>query len=167
MKCLSIHISRQKQTPVVSASSHQAAAAAICNRGRYGPGIATVAWPSGLRRWFKAPVSSEAWVRIPPLPAIFFFFFFQIFDPLDLYVTFLHFVFWLNSLKCEVFSVCFEAVRLLCLETPYETGDISSLGKACSTPLWKFCYCKTCNRPLKTLPIQKHTIMETFLFRSS
>ena len=26
-----------------------------------------VAWPSGLRRWFKAPVSSEAWVRIPPL----------------------------------------------------------------------------------------------------
>uniref|UniRef100_A0A8R1Y294 Uncharacterized protein n=1 Tax=Onchocerca volvulus TaxID=6282 RepID=A0A8R1Y294_ONCVO len=22
-------------------------------------------WPSGLRRWFKAPVSSEAWVRIP------------------------------------------------------------------------------------------------------
>ena len=30
-----------------------------------------VAWPSGLRRWFKAPVSSEAWVRIPPLPEIF------------------------------------------------------------------------------------------------
>ena len=27
-----------------------------------------VAWPSGLRRWFKAPVSSEAWVQIPPLP---------------------------------------------------------------------------------------------------
>ncbi|GIX75832.1 hypothetical protein CDAR_300461 [Caerostris darwini] len=27
-----------------------------------------VAWPSRLRRWFKAPVSSEAWVRIPPLP---------------------------------------------------------------------------------------------------
>ena len=24
-----------------------------------------VAWPSGLRRWFKAPVSSGAWVRIP------------------------------------------------------------------------------------------------------
>ena len=31
----------------------------------------TVAWPSGLRRWFKAPVSSEAWVRIPPLPRTF------------------------------------------------------------------------------------------------
>ena len=31
-----------------------------------------VAWPSGLRRWFKAPVSSGAWVRIPPLPTIFF-----------------------------------------------------------------------------------------------
>ena len=31
-----------------------------------------VAWPSGLRRWFKAPVSSEAWVRIPPLPEIIF-----------------------------------------------------------------------------------------------
>ena len=31
----------------------------------------SVAWPSGLRRWFKAPVSSEAWVRIPPLPAYF------------------------------------------------------------------------------------------------
>ena len=30
-----------------------------------------VAWPSGLRRWFKAPVSSEAWVRIPPLPIAF------------------------------------------------------------------------------------------------
>merc|ERR1711951_76345 len=30
-----------------------------------------VAWPSGLRRWFKAPVSSEAWVRIPPLPYFF------------------------------------------------------------------------------------------------
>ena len=30
-----------------------------------------VAWPSGLRRWFKAPVSSEAWVRIPPLPYLF------------------------------------------------------------------------------------------------
>ena len=30
-----------------------------------------VAWPSGLRRWFKAPVSSGAWVRIPPLPEIF------------------------------------------------------------------------------------------------
>ena len=30
-----------------------------------------VAWPSGLRRWFKAPVSSEAWVRIPPLPNFF------------------------------------------------------------------------------------------------
>lgn len=29
-----------------------------------------VAWPSGLGRWFKAPVSSEAWVRIPPLPFI-------------------------------------------------------------------------------------------------
>ena len=27
-----------------------------------------VAWPSGLRRWFKAPVSSEARVRISPLP---------------------------------------------------------------------------------------------------
>ena len=31
-----------------------------------------VAWPSGLRRWFKAPVSSGAWVRIPPLPKTFF-----------------------------------------------------------------------------------------------
>ena len=30
--------------------------------------LCLVAWPSGLRRWFKAPVSSEAWVRIPPLP---------------------------------------------------------------------------------------------------
>ena len=34
-----------------------------------------VAWPSGLRRWFKAPVSSGAWVRIPPLPLKFFLFF--------------------------------------------------------------------------------------------
>lgn len=33
-----------------------------------------VAWPSGLRRWSKVPVSSGAWVRIPPLPVLFFFF---------------------------------------------------------------------------------------------
>ena len=33
----------------------------------------TVAWQSGLRRWFKAPVSSEAWVRIPPLPRVSFY----------------------------------------------------------------------------------------------
>ena len=32
-----------------------------------------VAWPSGLRRWIKAPVSPEAWVRIPPLPDLHFF----------------------------------------------------------------------------------------------
>jgi hypothetical protein len=32
-----------------------------------------IAWPSGLRRWFKAPVSSEAWVRIPPLSHVFHF----------------------------------------------------------------------------------------------
>ena len=32
-----------------------------------------VGWPSGLRRWFKAPVISMAWVRIPPLPVDFFF----------------------------------------------------------------------------------------------
>ena len=34
-----------------------------------------VAWPSGLRRWFKAPVISMAWVRIPPLPCFFYIFF--------------------------------------------------------------------------------------------
>ena len=34
--------------------------------------VQQVAWPSGLRRWFKAPVSSEAWVRIPPLPDTFY-----------------------------------------------------------------------------------------------
>ena len=33
-----------------------------------GGDVVTVAWPSGLRRWIKAPVSSEAWVRIPLLP---------------------------------------------------------------------------------------------------
>ena len=32
--------------------------------------MSSVAWPSGLRRWFKAPVSAEAWVRIPPLPRL-------------------------------------------------------------------------------------------------
>ena len=43
------------------------------NQGREKKSSATrsVAWPSGLRRWFKAPVSSEAWVRIPPLPQYF------------------------------------------------------------------------------------------------
>ena len=29
-----------------------------------------VVWPSGLRRWIKAPVSQEAWVQIPPLPIV-------------------------------------------------------------------------------------------------
>ena len=33
--------------------------------------VSLVAWPSGLRRWFKAPVISMAWVRIPPLPHFF------------------------------------------------------------------------------------------------
>ena len=28
----------------------------------------TVGWSRGLRRWFQAPVSWEAWVRISPLP---------------------------------------------------------------------------------------------------
>ena len=32
--------------------------------------MSSVAWPSGPRSWFKAPVSSEAWVRIPPLPGL-------------------------------------------------------------------------------------------------
>lgn len=27
-----------------------------------------VVWPRGPRRWIKAPVSSGAWVQIPPLP---------------------------------------------------------------------------------------------------
>ena len=31
-----------------------------------------IAWPSGLRRWIKAPVSPGAWVRIPPLSNILF-----------------------------------------------------------------------------------------------
>lgn len=31
-----------------------------------------VVWPSGPRRWIKAPVSSGAWVRIPPLPVLSF-----------------------------------------------------------------------------------------------
>ena len=29
-----------------------------------------VAWPSGLRCWFQAPVISMAWVRIAPLPRL-------------------------------------------------------------------------------------------------
>ena len=35
--------------------------------------VSLVVWPSGLRRWFKAPVISMAWVRIPPLPVLFCF----------------------------------------------------------------------------------------------
>ena len=42
-----------------------------------------VGWPSGLRRWFKAPVISMAWVRIPPLPVLFFSFHFQTYLPLE------------------------------------------------------------------------------------
>ena len=30
-----------------------------------------VVWPSGPRRWIKAPVSSGAWVQIPPLPGFY------------------------------------------------------------------------------------------------
>ena len=45
--------------------------------------LSEVAWPSGLRRWFKAPVSSGAWVRIPPLPAgLVFVFFVKVFAEL-------------------------------------------------------------------------------------
>ena len=42
-----------------------------------------VGWPSGLRRQFKALVSSEAWVRIP-LQSLFFLFFSFFFSPLRL-----------------------------------------------------------------------------------
>ena len=42
-----------------------------------------VGWPSGLRRWFKAPVTSVAWVRIPPLPLFCFFFLLRRFDACD------------------------------------------------------------------------------------
>ena len=38
----------------------------------------TVVWPSGLRRWIKAPVSQEAWVQIPPLPVTRLFFTVQV-----------------------------------------------------------------------------------------
>jgi hypothetical protein len=31
-------------------------------------------WPSGLRRWIKAPVSSGAWVRVPPKTSSFVIF---------------------------------------------------------------------------------------------
>ena len=50
---------------VLRPSWQQAHASTYFNHTR---AIATVAWPSGLRRWFKAPVSSEARVRISPLP---------------------------------------------------------------------------------------------------
>ena len=33
-----------------------------------------VVWPSGLRRWFKAPISSEARVRISSLSVVLFIF---------------------------------------------------------------------------------------------
>ncbi len=41
-------------------------------------GMEQAGWPSGLRRWFKAPVISMAWVRIPPLSSVLFFFLLQI-----------------------------------------------------------------------------------------
>ena len=34
-------------------------------------------WPSGLRRWIKAPISSGAWVRIPLQSNIFYLISFQ------------------------------------------------------------------------------------------
>ena len=46
-----------------------------------------VAWPSGLRRWFKAPVISMAWVRIPPLPT------FSLFTILTIPDSFLELIF--------------------------------------------------------------------------
>ena len=41
-----------------------------CLLGGGGGGVCAmaVAWPSGPRRWIKAPVPAGAWVRIPPLP---------------------------------------------------------------------------------------------------
>ena len=36
--------------------------------------VCVTGWPSGLRRWFKAPVTLVAWVRIPLLS------FFLVFD---------------------------------------------------------------------------------------
>lgn len=61
---------------------------------------AKIASLSGLRRWFKAPVSSEAWVRIPPLPIVFQILTFT-FD-LKIYA-----VYWLFPLKIKrvTFSV--------------------------------------------------------------
>ena len=46
-------------------------AASVCKRLLADTNV--FGWPSGLRRWFKAPVSSGAWVRIP-LRTLFFSF---------------------------------------------------------------------------------------------
>ena len=46
--------------------------AVACKGSTYTTQVNKVAWPSGLRRWFKAPVTKVAWVRIPPLPIFFF-----------------------------------------------------------------------------------------------
>ena len=73
--------SRDLGPPLVTSSPH-------ISTTQTSPGTMSVAWPSGLRRWFKAPVSSEAWVRIPPLPRIFSIF---LTYPLNsLYSTTLH-----------------------------------------------------------------------------
>ena len=106
--------------------------------------LSAVAWPSGLRRWFKAPVSSGAWVRIPPLPKIliilqtlkikrliFFPFFFNPFNVLTL--------FHVRKAKLVTVSLPFESTDESFgspfIETieHYNSGSISSLEAGSNT----------------------------------
>ena len=79
-----------------------------------------VAWPSGLRRWFKAPVSSEAWVRIPPLPLIFLlsaFFFFPVISDFSFLPNMAFPI--LRSVKChKIVTKHFAATRCALLPSP-------------------------------------------------
>ena len=63
-----------------------------------------VAWPSGLRRLFKAPVSSEAWVRLPPLPIIL---------SIQQTVSTDSKVAWLSGLQCSYASIHCTSTDLL------------------------------------------------------
>ena len=82
-----------------------------------------VAWPSGLRRWFKAPVSSEAWVRIPPLPRflvknliwIFCFIFIVLLMTWSLLIIFFKlFLMNITLIKYKIFTSCYSHTQMRC-----------------------------------------------------
>ena len=116
---MSLLICRHHYVYVISMSAAQIQSGVVTVRSKLFPrSDVVVAWPSGLRRWFKAPVISMAWVRIPPLPVFFFF----------------HWVaqlsFWLTLLLCTAASIVFASPNPLSVYFT-KTDDDSKLPLDC------------------------------------